>query len=237
MVVFEGSVADERIAKRTGGYFSAMGVEAIDGEDEHGQPVPTATWLARLAPGAAATIAIGTCATWGGVPSAEGNPTGAMSVMDFLGADYRSALGLPVINVPGCAPVGDNFTETVFAILLFLQGLGPLPAFDELGRPAWLFKETVHQGCTRAGYYEEGTFASPLRRSRVSRGARLLGAGRQLQHRQARRAQPHGRLHEGGRRMHRLHDARLPRQVLAVLQDAAGRDLSRRLPRRVSAPS
>ena len=84
VVVFEGSVADERIAKRTGGYFSAMGVEAIDG-DEHGQPVPTATWLSRLAPGAAATIAIGTCATWGGVPSAEGNPTGAMSVMDFLG--------------------------------------------------------------------------------------------------------------------------------------------------------
>ena len=159
VVVFEGSVADERIAKRTGGYFSAMGVEAIEGEEGHGQPVPTATWLSRLAPGAAATIAIGTCATWGGVPSAEGNPTGAMSVMDHLGADYRSALGLPVINVPGCAPVGDNFTETVFAILLFLQGLGPLPAFDELGRPAWLFKETVHQGCTRAGYYEEGTFA------------------------------------------------------------------------------
>ena len=56
-------------------------------------PVPTATWLQRLAPGAAATIAIGTCATWGGVPSAEGNPTGAMSVMDFLGKDYRSAFG------------------------------------------------------------------------------------------------------------------------------------------------
>lgn len=158
VVVYEGSVADERIARRTGGYFSAMGVEAIEGNG-HGSPVTTAEWLHRLAPGAAATIAIGTCATWGGIPSAEGNPTGAMSVMDFLGADYRSALGLPVVNIPGCAPVGDNFTETVFAILLFLQGLGPLPAFDELGRPAWLFRETVHQGCTRAGYYEEGTFA------------------------------------------------------------------------------
>jgi len=79
--------------------------------------------------------------------------------MDFLGKDYRSAFGLPVINVPGCAPQGDNFTETVFAVLLFLQGLGPLPTFDELGRPAWLFRETVHHGCTRAGYYEEGIFA------------------------------------------------------------------------------
>jgi hydrogenase small subunit len=162
VLVFEGSVADERIAERTGGYFSAMGVEAVGGEADHGDvqhPTPTATWLQRLAPGAAATIAIGTCATWGGVPAAEGNPTGSMSVMDALGADYRSAFGLPVINIPGCAPVGDNFTETVFAVLLFLQGLGPLPAFDELGRPAWLFGKTVHQGCTRAGYYEEGTFA------------------------------------------------------------------------------
>jgi hydrogenase small subunit len=64
-----------------------------------------------------------------------------------------------VINIPGCAPQGDNFTETVFAVLLFLQGLGPLPAFDELGRPSWLYGETVHRGCTRAGYYEEGVFA------------------------------------------------------------------------------
>lgn len=156
VVVYEGSIADERIAGRTGGYFAAMGVEQVNGER---RPVPTAEWLRRLAPGAAAVIAIGTCATWGGVPAAIGNATGAMSVMDLLGRDYRSAFGLPVINVPGCAPIGDNFMETVAAIFLFLQGLGPLPEFDELGRPAWLFSETVHRGCTRAGFYEEGIFA------------------------------------------------------------------------------
>jgi hydrogenase small subunit len=159
VVVFEGSVADERIAARSGGYFSAMGVEHAKGSNDE-RPVPTAEWLSRMAPGAAAVIAIGTCATWGGIPAAEGNPTGAMSVMDFLGKDFRSAFGLPVINIPGCAPVGDNFTETVFAVLLFLQGLGPLPTFDDLGRPDWLFKETVHQGCSRAGYYEEGMFVT-----------------------------------------------------------------------------
>ena len=92
-------------------------------------------------------------------PAAEGNPTGAMSVMDFLGEGLSERLWPPVINIPGCAPQGDNFTETVFAVLLFLQGLGPLPTFDELGRPAWLFRDTVHQGCTRAGFYEEGMFA------------------------------------------------------------------------------
>ncbi|MDQ4131157.1 MAG: hydrogenase expression protein HypE, partial [Actinomycetota bacterium] len=99
---------------------------------------------------------MGTCATWGGIPSAEGNPTGAMSLMDFLGKDYRSSYGVPVVNIPGCAPIGDNFTETVAAVLYFLQGYGPLPEFDELGRPAWLFGETVHRHCVRGAYYEEG---------------------------------------------------------------------------------
>jgi hydrogenase small subunit len=162
VVIYEGSIADERIAAETGGYFSAMGSRKI-GKDEYGddinQPIPTAEWLARLAPRAAAVIAIGTCATWGGIPAAAGNPTGSMSLMDFLGRDYRSVFGLPVINIPGCSPVGDNFTETVALILLFLQGIAPLPEFDDLGRPAWLFNETVHQRCVRAGFYEEGTFA------------------------------------------------------------------------------
>ncbi len=162
VVVLEGSIADERIAAKDGGYFSAMGAENPD-SDEHDpwaeQPVSTAEWIKRLAPGAAVMIAIGTCATWGGVPAAIGNPTGSMGLMDYLGADYRGTLGLPIINIPGCAPVGDNFNETVAVVLMFLEGLGPLPEFDELGRPAWLFGETVHRGCTRAGYYEEGTFA------------------------------------------------------------------------------
>ncbi|HXV65209.1 MAG TPA: hydrogenase expression protein HypE [Vicinamibacteria bacterium] len=157
VIIFEGSVPDERIASKNGGYWSALGAEPLpDGQQK---PIPTAEWLSRLAPKAAAVIAIGTCATWGGIPAAAGNPTGSMGVMDFLGADYRSDLGLPVVNIPGCSPIGDNFTETVAAVLLFLQGHGPLPEFDELGRPAWLFQQTVHQRCGRAGFYEEGTFA------------------------------------------------------------------------------
>ena len=154
VVIQEGSVADEDIAGAFGGYWSGMGVD-----HETGQPIPTAHWLRDLAPGAAAVIAVGTCATWGGVPAATGNVTNSMSVMDYLGKDYLSTLGLPPINVPGCAPLGDNITETVASVLMFLAGVGPLPEFDELGRPAWMFKSTVHRGCVRAGNYEEGKFA------------------------------------------------------------------------------
>ncbi len=158
VVILEGSIADETIAHVQGGYWSAVGEEPW-GPDGELRAVSSTEWIARLAPNAAAMIAIGTCATWGGVPSAAGNPTGAMSLMDFLGQDYRSVLGVPVVNVPGCPPVGDNFTETVAAVLYFLQGFGPLPELDELGRPAWLFGETVHRRCVRGAYYEEGTFA------------------------------------------------------------------------------
>lgn len=150
VVVLEGSVTDE--SKAGEGFWIAIG-------EENGKPITTADWLKRLCPEAAATVAIGTCATWGGIPAAEGNVTGAMGLMDFLGPDYRSVFGLPVVNIPGCAPVGDNFIEVVSAVLLFLQGISPLPEFDELGRPAWIYGETVHRGCPRAGYYEEGVFA------------------------------------------------------------------------------
>jgi hydrogenase small subunit len=159
VVVLEGSVPDDQALPEDQGYYSAMGAGGFDPDSRTDQPNRMTDWLIKLCPGAAASIAIGTCATWGGIPAAAGNITGSMSLGDFLGKDYRSSLGVPVVNVPGCAPVGDNFTEVVAAVLMFLQGIGPLPEFDSLGRPAWQFGETVHRHCVRAGYYEEGVFA------------------------------------------------------------------------------
>jgi hydrogenase small subunit len=158
VIVYEGSVADENLTIQ-GEPWAAEGALPTWAPAEERRRIPTAEWLRRLAPRAAAVIAIGTCATWGGIPAAAGNPTGSMSVMDLLGKEYRSAFGLPVINVPGCAPLGDNFTETVAMLLLFLNQQTPLPEFDEIGRPAWLFEDTVHRKCPRAGWYEEGIFA------------------------------------------------------------------------------
>lgn len=163
VMVLEGSVPDDQSFDEVG-YFSGLGVgadwpESLEAPRASDQPLRVSDWLRAMAPGAAACIAIGTCATWGGIPAAAGNITGSMGLMDYLGKDYVSALGVPVVNVPGCSPVGDNFTETVAGVLMFLQGIGPLPEFDELGRPAWLFDQTVHRHCVRAGYYEEGVFA------------------------------------------------------------------------------
>lgn len=162
LLVVEGSATDDALAGD--GYWSALGTgttrDAAAGEaDGVRQPVRSMDWVTALAPGAVATVAVGTCAAWGGVPAASGNPMGARSLADLLGNDYRSTLGLPVIALPGCAPVGDNIVETLAAVLMHLTGVGPEPDLDDLGRPAWLFDETVHRRCVRAGFYEEGVFA------------------------------------------------------------------------------
>jgi len=152
VVLVEGSVPNEDI-------FGGDGYWIAAGETEDNEPIRMVDWIDELAPDAAAVIAIGTCASWGGIPSAAGNPRDAMGTMDYLGRDYRSVLGLPVINIPGCPPVGENIVETIAHLLLYVEDLGPLPEFDAIGRPEWLFGETVHRTCNRGSYYEEGDFA------------------------------------------------------------------------------
>ena len=155
IITWEGSVLDESMAGE--GSWSGLGQDPLTGRQ-----ITTTEWLDRLAPGAAAVVAIGTCAAWGGIPAAVGNPTGARGLTQHLGESFRSAAGVPVVNIPGCAPLGDNYTEAVAALLLHLNGLAPLPELDALGRPAWLFAETVHSTCGRLRYYDDGVFSANL---------------------------------------------------------------------------
>jgi hydrogenase small subunit len=88
-----------------------------------------------------------------------GNPTGCMGLADYLGWDFRSAGGLPIVNVPGCPVQPENFMETLVWLLYQAAGLAPTIPLDSALRPQWLFGKTVHEGCDRAGYYEQGDFA------------------------------------------------------------------------------
>lgn len=133
LLVVEGSLFDERLAGA--GCFSGLGARG-------GQPIASEEWILRLAAKAAAVMAIGTCATWGGVPAARGNVTGAMGLSTLLGRGFRSREGLPIVNVPGCAPSGDAFIETLAYVFLHLAGLVPLE-LDELGQPRWLYSSST----------------------------------------------------------------------------------------------
>ena len=151
VLVMEGSVPNEKIKKE--GYWAAMGTNK-----ETGQPITTNEWIDRLAPKAFAVVCAGTCATYGGIHAMAGNPTGAMGLADYLGWQWKSKAGLPIINVPGCPVQPDNFMETLLYLLYQAAGLAPMIPLDDALRPTWLFGKTVHEGCDRAGYYEQGQF-------------------------------------------------------------------------------
>jgi hydrogenase small subunit len=155
VLVLEGSVPNEKLNANNGGYWAAMGTDS-----KTGQPITTNEWIDRLAPKALAVIACGTCATYGGIHAMEGNPTGAMGLADYLGWSWKSKAGLPIINVPGCPVQPDNMMETVLYLLYQVAGLAPVIPLDEELRPKWLFGSTVHDGCDRGGFYEEGDFAA-----------------------------------------------------------------------------
>jgi hydrogenase small subunit len=53
----------------------------------------------------------------------------------------------------------DNFMETLLYLLYQVAGLAPMIPLDDQLRPTWLFEKTVHEGCDRGGYYEQGQFA------------------------------------------------------------------------------
>lgn len=108
---------------------------------------------------ATAVVAVGTCATYGGIHAMAGNPTGAMGVPDYLGWDWKSKAGIPIVCVPGCPIHPDNLSETLTYLLYMATDQAPMIPLDEALRPTWLFGATVHEGCDRAGYYEQGDFA------------------------------------------------------------------------------
>src|SRR5919205_2701056 len=152
VLVMEGSIPNEDA--KSEGYWAAQGTDPATG-----QPITINEWLDRLTPKAAAVVAAGTCATYGGIHAMQGNPTGAMGLADYLGWNFRSKAGVPIVNVPGCPIQPDNFMETLLYLLYQAAGLAPMIPLDKQLRPTWLFGKTVHEGCDRAGYYEQADFS------------------------------------------------------------------------------
>jgi ferredoxin hydrogenase small subunit len=120
---------------------------------------PVAWWADALAAKARHTVAVGTCAAFGGFPATAPNPTSAcgMQYLDddatagLLAADWRGAGGLPVVNIAGCAPHPGWIVETLAALAAGMLGPDDL---DTLGRPRFWADHLAHHGCGRNEFYE-----------------------------------------------------------------------------------
>jgi hydrogenase small subunit len=100
---------------------------------------------------AKAVIAVGTCASFGGIPAAENNPTQAVSVGDYLASQ---GIKVPVINLPGCPCHPDWLIGTIVHVLKF-----GLPELDGKARPKMFYGKLIHDQCPRFADYEREKFA------------------------------------------------------------------------------
>jgi Ni,Fe-hydrogenase I small subunit len=209
VLVVEGSIPNEKIKK--GRLLGGAG-----NRSRPGQPITTCDLDRSAGAQSLAVVACGTCATYGGIHAMEGNPTGAMGLADYLGWNWKSKAGLPIVNVPGCPVQPDNFMETLLYLLYQVAGLAPMIPLDDQLRPKWLFGKHGARRLRSRRLLRAGRFRRRIRLAEMHRQAGLLGSGRELQRSETRMDGGHRRLPERGRHLHRLHDAGLPGQIHAV---------------------
>jgi hydrogenase small subunit len=128
-------VVEGAIPTASGGLFCTVGGE-----------MTMLTALQKFSQYASAIIAVGTCASFGGVSAAAPNNTAAKGVKDAL-----AYLGIskPVINISGCPVHPDWLVGTLSYFLLN----GKAPALDSSGRPTDYFGALVHDNCPNLGSY------------------------------------------------------------------------------------
>jgi hydrogenase small subunit len=129
-------VVDGSVPMANKGYSTIAGISNVD-------------MLLEAAKGAAAIVAVGTCAAYGGLPGASPNPTGAVAVKDLV-------KDKPVINVPGCPPIPVVITGVLAHFLTF----GKIPELDDFGRPRTFYGQSIHDRCYRRPFYDKGLFAN-----------------------------------------------------------------------------
>jgi len=106
---------------------------------------PAVDVLKKFAEGAAFIVAVGTCASYGGLAAARPDTTSAKGVDQIV-------QGKTVINIPGCPPIGDVIMATIVHYLLFDKA----PSLDAEGRPMFAYGRTIHEMCRRSTQFAEG---------------------------------------------------------------------------------
>ncbi len=111
-------------------------------------------WVLDLSKVATYVVAVGDCATWGGIPAVPPNPTESTGLQfhkdkkgGFLGENFVSKGGQPVINIPGCPAHPDWMTQILVALA---SGRVDDILIDEYNRPKTFFTDFVQTGCTNA---------------------------------------------------------------------------------------
>jgi len=142
-------VVEGAIPTAEGGMYGCIGAR-------DGKHVTIQDSVADLGMNAMLTIALGTCATYGGIPAAAPNPTlckGVQTIFNEKGIDTA------VVNVPGCPVHPDWFVGTIAVVLI--SGADALE-LDNIGRPKLFYGALIHENCPRRADFDKGKFAEKL---------------------------------------------------------------------------
>ncbi len=142
-------VVEGAIPTAEGGLYGSVGEIA-------GKHLTLEQGIEDLGRNALLTIALGTCAAYGGIPAAKPNPTMCKGVQTIFN---EKGIKTPVVNVPGCPPHPDWFTATISVILF--SGPEALD-LDGIGRPRLIYGQLIHENCPRRADFDKGKFAEKL---------------------------------------------------------------------------
>lgn len=146
-------VVEGAIPMAADGKYCIVG-ETKDGNGNH-KEVTMLDAIVDLGNKAGSVLAIGTCASYGGIPAAKGNVTGATGVGNVF---KKNGIKTPLINIPGCPAHPDWIVGTI----AYLLTQNAIPELDADGRPKIFFGKNIHENCTYLSYYDEDEFCKTL---------------------------------------------------------------------------
>jgi len=122
-----------------------------------GEEVSMAQRVKELAEKADAVIALGTCASFGGLFAAHPNYPECVGIGEFFD---KEGIDTPYLTVPGCPPHPDWFIGTVAQVVLY--GLPGTDEIDDLHRLKLFYGTLIHENCPRRPHFDAGRFSKKL---------------------------------------------------------------------------
>lgn len=116
----------------------------------NGKSVTLEELINNLSRQAAGVIALGTCASYGGISSAKPNPTNSKGL--------NRIEGVPTINLPGCP----SHPDWIIGSLAYISLYNSLPDLDNYGRPKMFYGRVIHDNCPKRQYFDNSDFAKNI---------------------------------------------------------------------------
>ncbi|HCL4436703.1 Ni/Fe hydrogenase [Clostridium botulinum] len=132
-------LVDGAVSTKENGYYNIIA-------NYRGKPVTALEAIKMAGEKAKYMVTVGTCSSYGGISAAKPNPSGSKSV--------DAVINKEVIKLPGCPCHPDWVVGTLAHLVTYGK-----PELDNKGRPILFYGITIHDSCTRRGFFDKRIFA------------------------------------------------------------------------------